>query len=97
MLKIVLFKETTLNIFRLSFSLIYLYLIPGYLLLDLLGWQIDELEKMVIGFGIGFGIIGILVYHLDLVIHMKYLAFLLPLIIVGIYFGIKRSKHLSPS
>ena len=99
-MKIVFSKETILNLLKIEITLSYLFILPGFLLLQVF-WkeQFTQLEKLIIGSILGISIVGIASYYLGLfVIHVKYHYIIIPLTlyfiaIVGILYNrLKKQK-----
>lgn len=82
-LQIIFYKENPEVVLRYVVSLMYLYTLPGYFLINSLIKEMDFGEKVVIGTGIGFCITSILAYYLGL-LHLGFITqvILLPLLII---------------
>ena len=50
---------------KLGAAVILLWLIPGYVLLNFLLKDLSELEKVILGFFVGFGATALLLYYLN--------------------------------
>ena len=76
-LKIVFYNETLSNILGISFSLFWLFFVPGYSIMSYWRNKISFLEILVISFLLGLGIMGLLGYYLGLLgLHNKYHIYL---------------------
>ena len=83
-LKIVYLKEDLIVVLRMTFSLFWLFLLPGYFLMSYWNNKLDFTERIIIGSGLSAAIIGIFSYYLGLLgLDMKYHAILLPLGLIG--------------
>ncbi|MBI2661726.1 hypothetical protein HYX09_05695 [Candidatus Woesearchaeota archaeon] len=83
--KIIFYNESTINVLRIVFSLLWLFGLPGYFLM--LHWQesLDFRERFVVGIALAAAVVGISSYYLGLIeINIKYHGFMLPPIIIAI-------------
>ena len=81
--KLSFYNESLLIVFRLVFSLFWLFGIPGYFAMIYWKEKLDFLERFIIGFAICAGIIGTLSYYIGLAgLNLKYHSFLLPLSVI---------------
>lgn len=95
--KIIFFREGFFVVLRTVLAIFWLFVLPGFF--AMLYW-IEELrffERLVIGIALGTSVIGIASYYLGLSgLHVRYHAFLLPLIMAAIglviAFGRKRTQ-----
>ena len=90
-LKMVYFKEQTINLAKLTAAYFYLYLIPGYVFL-LPNRKIKSYHKVLIGFGIGLAMTNMLIYlgSFFLGLNLGLTAYLVPLLLAGV--GVYRLK-----
>ena len=98
LLKIIFYKEGFLLIFRIVLTIFYLFIMPGYFLMSIWDDELDFLERIVIGFGIGAAIIGVFGYLLRLIgVNIMYSMIFLPIItsVISVYLrrnAIKKSN-----
>lgn len=52
---------------KLGLAVILLWLIPGYVLLHFILRDIEELEKIILGFFVGFGITPLFLYYMNVI------------------------------
>lgn len=92
-------KETLAVIIRYAFSLTWLFFIPGYMILSIWRDKIDTLERIIGGITLGAALLPLFAYHLALLMHLKYLAFGLPVIfiVVSIFYQKNSSPQQSSS
>lgn len=96
-LKIAFFKEGLASILRMSISLFWLFVLPGYF--ATLYWKVDIglMERIALGCTLSAGFIGIASYYLGLAgINIKYHLFILPVLLAvcGIIFWyVKKTTH----
>ena len=91
-LKIVFFKENFVVLARYSFSLFWLFILPGYFAMLYWREKIEFMERIVVGFAVSAAVIGVFSYYIGLIgLNIKYHTFLLPLILIiaGIFFASK--------
>jgi len=85
MLKIIFIKEQIIVIIKITASLFWMFLLPGYVLL--LPWKdrLDFLSRSIMGFVLGAALFGLISYSFSILgLHVKYHGLLLPLLFVGI-------------
>ena len=86
-LKIAFYNESLLLVFRLVFSVFWLFVLPGFFVM--LYWQ-DKLEFIVrffTGVGMSTALLGISAYYLNLFkVHFNLYAFIVPTLIIMISF-----------
>ena len=85
--KIAFYKESMLVVIRIVSSLLWLFALPGYIIMLYWREKIDFLERLVIGIILAAGISGVLSYYSGLVgLNIKYHVILLPsaLILIGL-------------
>ncbi|HIH32361.1 TPA: hypothetical protein HA235_06675 [Candidatus Woesearchaeota archaeon] len=93
--QIAYFKENFLAVSKISLSIAYLYIIPGYALM--LYWfdKIPFFQRLFFGTSIGIGVVGFLSYYIGMAgIHIKYHHIIFPpvLIIIGILGYVMQKK-----
>jgi uncharacterized membrane protein len=91
-LKIVFFKENFVVLTRYTFSLFWLFILPGYSAMLYWREKIEFVERIVVGFAVSAAVIGVFSYYIGLIgLNIKYHIFLLPLILIiaGIFFASK--------
>ncbi len=99
-LKIVFFKEQFVMILTLAFVFFWVLILPGFSLAYYWHEKIDFLERLVIGFAISAGLVGILSYYLGLVgVHVKYHGVILPVVLLALaaFYALKKNKSQLPS
>ena len=81
--KIVFFREGMLLIIRVSLSLFWMLVLPGYFIMLYWADNLDFLERIIVGVAACAAMTGIFSYYLGLIgIGIKYHAVILPLFIV---------------
>lgn len=85
--KILFYKENFLVVLRVTFSLFWVFIFPGFYLMYYWYEKIEFLERLVIGFALSAALIGISSYYIGLLgLNIKYHAVLLPSLILIISF-----------
>ena len=97
--KIAFYKETLVNTLKLFFSLVWVFVLPGFVLM--LNWHenLQFFERLILGTGISAAIIGICSYYLGLLgLHTQYHGIILPFVLIGIgtIMLIRKSKETVP-
>ncbi len=93
-LKLIFYKESTINLVKLVFGLFWVLIFPGYALM--LFWK--ELSfglRLLLGVGVSSALIGSFSYYLGIFgLNLKFHIYLLPsiLIIVGGYLYFKNEQ-----
>ncbi len=93
---IAFFKESVGVVVKLTLSLFWLYLIPGYFLLGLASDKLDSAERVVLGIVVGLGFYGVVGYNLGLLgVRISLQRWIVPLVGIGIgtIFMIRNSRH----
>lgn len=91
--KIAFYREDLSPLFRVVFSLFWLFLLPGYFAMLYWHEKLDFIERLVIGIALSAGLTGALSYYLGLLgLHIKYHPFILAvvIIIVGLFAAMKK-------
>ncbi len=86
LLKIVFYSESILTISKLTLSIFWLYIIPGFFMMYLFK-ELPFIERMIIGTALGMAFFGVIGYNLGVFgLHIKYQIWILPIIaiIIGI-------------
>ena len=91
--KIAFFRENLVVILRTVFAMFWMFILPGYFIM--LYWQdkLGFMERLIIGIALSAATIGAFSYYLGLIgLHIKYHAFVLPvlLILIGIIFSFRK-------
>ncbi len=83
--KILFFKESLLVVLRTVFSLFWLFVIPGFMLMYYWADKLDFVERLIIGSVMGFAIMSVIGYNLGLIgVRMGIQLFVVPLICIAI-------------
>ena len=81
--KIVYFKENFAVLLKITASLFWIFVIPGYFAMLYWKEKLEFAERFVIGVLVSAAIIGIFSYYFGLIgLNMKYHAFVLPILII---------------
>ena len=81
--KIAFFKDSISNLLRITFSLFWLFALPGYFLMLYWNEKLEFAERFIIGIALSAAIIGISSYYIGLAgLNIKYHTVLLPLILM---------------
>ena len=89
-LKITYYKESLAVVGKVSATMWYTFILPGYAILFAAGKELSWTERLVLGGGAGIGLISILSYYAGLLgLHIKYHAIVLPTSIILIAFIIQ--------
>jgi hypothetical protein len=89
---LIFFKFTGL---RLLLGIIFIFILPVYLILDYL--KFSSLERIIYSFFLGMGIIPTLVYYMGLVISFRLSIIIALIILFGTWFFIKRRSKVRVS
>ena len=83
LLKIVFYEESIFSLFKVSASILWLLVIPGYCITSI--WkEMALLERIIISVPASIAVIGITSYYLGLFgLNLKIQAFLLPAVILS--------------
>lgn len=98
-IKIAFHKEGFSSIIKASFSLIWLFILPGFYILYWWHEKLEFIERLIISFVLSVALAGISSYYLGLFgLHIKYHGIVIPLIllissIVLITFKLKSEKN----
>ena len=93
-MKLLFFKESFFVTLRLTFSLFWAFILPGYMLT--LIWDLEFLERFSLGLILGSAVIGISAYYLGLIgIKIKYTAIFFPPVIMILSTFLKDKNVLS--
>ena len=93
--QIVFYKENLFVILKLVFSLFYIIILPGHLIMMFWADKISFKERIIIGTVTGLVIIGLASYYLGIIgLNVKHHIIMLPLIIMilSIFLHIRFSK-----
>lgn len=83
-LQIIFYKESPIVTLRYLFSLLYLYTLPGFFIVDLLAKKLKFTEKIVVGTGFGFGMTSVLAYYAGILgLGFFVQVILIPLLIIA--------------
>ena len=96
--KIIYFKENLAVLLRITLSLFWLFVIPGYFAMLYWKEKLEFAERFVIGVLASAAIIGIFSYYFGLMgLNIKYHAFVLPIfiIIIGLAAAIRKKASSS--
>jgi len=81
--KLLFHQETFTNLLKITLSLFWLFILPGFSLMYYWHPKFNFLERFFIGTALGTGLIGISSYYLALAgLNFKYQIFILPLIVL---------------
>jgi uncharacterized membrane protein len=83
--QIIFYKESFITNLKTVLSLYWLFVLPGFY--SLYHWhnKLDFIERFVIGVVLGFALVGILAYYLNIyTVHVKYYGVIIPLLILVI-------------
>lgn len=81
-LKVVFYKEEIIVIIKIAFSILYLFVLPGYFITLYWKEKIEFKERIILGVVAAASVVGILSYYIGLLgLNVKY-HFILPTIIV---------------
>lgn len=88
-LKIILFKEGILVLMRLTLSIMWMFVIPGYLLLLFSRERLSLPVRLVIGTCTAIAAFGLLSYYLGILgIHVQSHPFIIPPAIIALGMGL---------
>ncbi len=94
-LLIAFYKSSPLIILKMAAALLWLFAIPGMLLLLCLREKLDRMERMVMGALLSAAILGISSYYVGLLgLNLKYHYVVLPIVLdaVGIFLFMRHEK-----
>lgn len=87
MLKLIFYNEPFISTVRISFSIFWIFIIPGFYLLYYWHNSLDFLQRFVLSTALSIAIIGTLSYHLGLIgLHIRTHALIIPLAMLIIAF-----------
>lgn len=87
LLKIIFNNESFYVILKLSLSLFWLFIFPGFMMMYLFIDKLNLIERIIAGFVLGMAFFGVVGYNLGVLgLPIKYQNWILP--IVGISIGI---------
>lgn len=92
-LQIAFYKEDILNLIRMSLSIFWLFVLPGYSIMFYWHDKLEFMERFVAGIFLAAGAIGISSYYIGLIgLDIKYHLILLPsvLILMGAAINLKK-------
>lgn len=82
------YKENVFLVLKMVVAHFYLFIIPGYSICLLFYGKIGQIERLIIGVGIGYGLQPFLLYFINMIIKVKiaeyYIYVSALLIIIGI-------------
>ncbi|MBI2134295.1 hypothetical protein HYU11_06485 [Candidatus Woesearchaeota archaeon] len=79
-LKIIFIREPIPGIIRITASLFWLFIIPGYSLMLYWAEKLDFAERLIAGTALALAITGVIGYNLSVLgLHMKYHPIILPI------------------
>jgi hypothetical protein len=85
-------RENMLTVLRLVISYMYLFFIPGYVLLSHVKFK--EIIRIVLSLPVGFAVMGILVYYFNIIFHIPitpyYLIYPFVIILIASFPYIKK-------
>ena len=90
--KILFYKESFLVVLRTVFALFWLFILPGYAVLLYWSKELELVERFIIAFLVGAGLIGAFGYYIGIMgINMKYAVYfpIIP-IVLGYLFYFRR-------
>lgn len=98
------YKESVFVVLKTVIAHFYLFIIPGYSLCWIFYGQIDRIERLILGTGVGYGLQPFLVYLINSIIKVNigeyylYVSAAMILLGIGIFiFRIKKvNKNSSP-
>ncbi len=91
--KLIFYKESFMVALRVSASFYFAFLLPGYFLMLYWSEKLSFAERLIIGAGASFGLIGIFSYYLGLFgINIRYHVFILPLLLCLLGYVFYQSK-----
>jgi hypothetical protein len=93
--RIIFNKESFSVILKLAFSLFWLFMLPGFMIMYLFIEKLNFLERIIAGTALGMAFFGVVGYNLGVLgILIKYQNWILPIvgIIIGITALIKNKK-----
>ena len=84
-LQIVFYKESLITTLKTSLSLFWLFMLPGFALMFHYHEKLDFLQRLIIGTGLGFAIIGTFSYLIGVLgLHIRYHSILLPVLLIAV-------------
>ena len=96
--KIIYFKESLVMLLKITASLFWLFVIPGYFAMLYWKEKLEFAERFVIGVLVSAAIVGIFSYYFGLIgLSMRYHAFVLPpvIMIIGLAAAMKKKANSS--
>ena len=82
-LKLVFYNEGLLSVLRISFSIFWIFILPGFYLLYYWHESLDFIERLVLSAALGAAVIGTLSYYLGLAgLHIKWHMFVIPILML---------------
>lgn len=86
-LKIVFYNEPFISTVRISFSIFWIFILPGFYLLYYWHNSLDFLQRFVLSTALSIAVIGTLSYHLGLIgLHIRTHTLIIPLAMLIIAF-----------
>ena len=83
--KIVYFKENFAVLLKITASLFWIFVIPGYFAMLYWKEKLEFAERFVIGVLLSAAVIGIFSYYIGLIgLNIKYHTFVLPILIMAV-------------
>lgn len=87
--KLVFFKESFTIILKVVFSIFWLFVLPGYLIMYYWHQKLEFIERLIVGIALSAAFIGIFSYYFGILgINIKFHTILLPIILIIIGFFI---------
>ncbi len=78
-LKIIFLQENIIIVLRTAFSMFWLFVLPGFVIMYNWHDKLDFIERLIIGTVLGMAIVGVIGYNLSVLgLNMRYQAALLP-------------------
>jgi len=97
-LKIVFYNTNILTLGRMSIGIFWLFVLPGFSIMELWRNSFDFIERIIAGTVLGIAIVGLLSYNATLInisIHIQYI--ILPIIVIGVGFILSKKCKKSSS
>lgn len=95
LLKIIFYKESLYIVIKLSLSLFWLFILPGFMIAYLFAENLNFIERLIAGIVTGMAFFGVIGYNLGVIgLPFKYQIWVLPLagIIIGLVSLIKNKR-----
>lgn len=72
-LQIAFYKESVINVLKFGFSLIYLSLLPGFVIMLNFSQWLNRPVRIILSFPVGLAVYAIGAYYLNLIVPLNYL------------------------